>query len=135
MNKLKLRSILLISLLIGGAATLPAQASNEEQALNEEQVAASEETVSAYVEPDVKEYISTLEDSGVIDELDIVAHKVSINGYIYDVSPTVKVEIAGSYGAFTMLEAGMGVVFEAEEYDDGSMMVINIIEDSSVEGF
>jgi hypothetical protein len=54
------------------------------------------------------------EDAGVIQELDFAASTMVIDGLAYDVALDVRVEIAGSYGAFTMLEPGMRVHYEFE---------------------
>lgn len=52
------------------------------------------------------------EGTGVIQELDFAAQTLVIDGMSYEVAVDVKVEIGGSYGAYTMLETGMRVYFE-----------------------
>ena len=44
---------------------------------------------------------------GTIQQLDFAAGSMIVDGYRYHTSPGVHVEIAGSYGAFTMLQVGM----------------------------
>ncbi|MEQ8857694.1 MAG: hypothetical protein RIC56_03530 [Pseudomonadales bacterium] len=52
------------------------------------------------------------EDTGVIQELDLAARTLVIDGMRYDIAVDMSVEIGGSYGAFTMLQPGMRVYFE-----------------------
>lgn len=75
------------------------------------------------------------EDQGVIEELNFGQSTAMISGYLYPVSPNVKVEIAGSYGAFTMLTQGMKVRFSFLEFDDGTNLITEIIEDPAAEEF
>lgn len=46
---------------------------------------------------------------GTIQQLDFGAGSMIVDGYRYHTSPELHVEIAGSYGAFTMLQVGMKV--------------------------
>ena len=50
--------------------------------------------------------------SGVIEGLDFSASTMIVSGYRYRVPVDVQVEIAGSYGAFTMLRPGMRIRFD-----------------------
>lgn len=52
------------------------------------------------------------EKAGVIQELDFAGNSMVIDGMEYHVAVDVKVEIGGSYGAFTMLQPDMRVRFE-----------------------
>ena len=72
---------------------------------------------------------------GIIDELNFGQSTIQISGYDYPVSQTVKVEIAGTYGAFTMLTKGMRVRFLYNEYDDGSRLITEIIQDPAAQEF
>ncbi len=51
-------------------------------------------------------------DSGRIDSLSFADSTMIVGGMIYQVAIDAKVEINGSYGAFTMLRAGMPIHFE-----------------------
>ena len=75
------------------------------------------------------------EDQGVIDELSFAGQSMQISGYQYPVSPTVQVEIAGSYGAFTMLTEGMRIRFTYLQFDDGNKLITEIVEDPTAEEF
>ena len=52
------------------------------------------------------------ESAGVIQELNLEAQTVVIDGLRYQVAMDAHVEIGGSYGAFSMLATGMRVHFE-----------------------
>ena len=75
------------------------------------------------------------EDQGVIDELSFAGLSMQISGYQYPVSPTVAVEIGGTYGAFTMLTEGMRIRFTYLEFDDGNKLITEIVEDPTAEEF
>jgi len=47
--------------------------------------------------------------AGVIQQLDFAAGTMIVDGYRYYSAPELRVEIGGSYGAFTMLQVGMKV--------------------------
>jgi hypothetical protein len=51
-------------------------------------------------------------DAGEVQSLDFSAGKLIIGGLRYHMEVGAKVEIGGSYGAFTMLEPGMRVRFD-----------------------
>ena len=78
---------------------------------------------------------ATVESEGEIQSLDFAWNKMVINGYEYDVATSVKVEINGSYGAFTMLEEGMLVEFSYLQFDDGVKRVTEVYEVDEVEEF
>ena len=63
---------------------------------------------------------------GVIQELSFGTNEMVVRGVKYKVSPSVVVEIGGTYGAFTMLSPGMKVSFEANETIDGVLQVQDI---------
>ncbi|MFU8815701.1 MAG: hypothetical protein ACNA7W_10175 [Pseudomonadales bacterium] len=50
--------------------------------------------------------------SGIIEALDFGGSNLIVSGYRYYVGVDTRVEIGGSYGAFTMLEPGMQIVFD-----------------------
>ena len=50
--------------------------------------------------------------SGVIESLSFADATMVVSGYRYRVAVDVKVEIGGSYGAFTMLKPGMPIRYE-----------------------
>jgi len=74
-----------------------------------------------------------LEGQGVIHALDFDQNRILVSGRSYDVSQTVHVEIAGSYGAFTMLKQGMKVRFNYLEYSDGRNEIVRLYEDNFIE--
>ncbi len=51
-------------------------------------------------------------DSGRIESLDFAGSTMVVGGMIYAVTLDTKVEINGSYGAFTMLRVGMPIHFD-----------------------
>ena len=65
---------------------------------------------------------------GEIHSLDFGASSLIIQGSEFFVEPTVEVEIAGTYGAFTMLQSGMMVEFWYRRYDDGRRVIYEIRE-------
>jgi hypothetical protein len=50
--------------------------------------------------------------SGVVEALELDASSMIVSGYRYHVDLDTRVEIGGSYGAYTMLEPGMRIRFE-----------------------
>ena len=73
------------------------------------------------------------EAQGEIQALDFGTSSVLISGREYSVSASADVEIAGSYGAFTMLEPGMLVEFTFMHYEDGYREIIELREVSEIE--
>jgi hypothetical protein len=49
---------------------------------------------------------------GVVQELDFGRSQMIVNGTRYSVALDVRVEIGGSYGAFTMLQPGMKIRYD-----------------------
>jgi len=68
------------------------------------------------------------EDTGVIQGLDFAAQTMVIDGMDYTVAVDVKVEIGGSFGAFTMLQSGMRVYYEFRQISESSRLVTLIRE-------
>ena len=50
--------------------------------------------------------------SGIIEAVDFGGSNLIVSGYRYHVGVDTRVEIGGSYGAFTMLEPGMRILFD-----------------------
>ncbi len=47
--------------------------------------------------------------TGTVQSLDFAGGSMIVDGYRYHTTPELRVEIAGSHGAFTMLEVGMKI--------------------------
>ena len=75
------------------------------------------------------------EGAGEIQALDFGAFDTVINGTVYAVNPNVRVEIGGSYGAFTMLEEGMLVEFTFLQFSDGRREINYMREVNEVEEY
>lgn len=67
-------------------------------------------------------------DSGRIEELDFAGSTMIVGGLRYRVAVDANVEIAGSYGAFTMLEPGMRIYYEYEVISRTERRVVLIRE-------
>ena len=74
------------------------------------------------------------EGAGEIQGLDFGTYRAVVNGTNYDVSPTVQVQINGTFGAFTMLEEGMLIEFTFLHHADGARVINSIVEVEAVEG-
>ncbi len=72
---------------------------------------------------------------GELQRLDFAANTMIINGYLYHVTDTTKVEIGGSFGAFTMLKEGMLVEFSFLRFDDGVRRITELFEVTEVEEY
>lgn len=68
------------------------------------------------------------EDAGVIQELDFAGNTMVIDGMSYRVAIDTRVEIGGSYGAFTMLRPGMRVYYEFEQHSPTLRILRNVRE-------
>jgi hypothetical protein len=68
------------------------------------------------------------EGAGTVQEIDLAAETLIIDGMIYAAAVDVSVEIGGSYGAFTMLEPGMRVYYEFLRLSDRERIVTLIRE-------
>ena len=65
---------------------------------------------------------------GEIHSLDFGNSTMVLQGQTYHVSPTARVEIAGSYGAFTMLQPGMRIAARFLRYDNGRREIFEVVE-------
>ena len=63
---------------------------------------------------------------GTIHEVEISTNTLVIDGVRFHVALDAEVEIRGSYGAFTMLEPGMKVVYEYRIYSDTNVEIVLI---------
>lgn len=63
-------------------------------------------------------------DEGQIAKLDLEHNTALIGGLTYRFAPDARVEIAGSFGAFTMLQEGMKVEYVYRRYSDEDREVI-----------
>jgi hypothetical protein len=75
------------------------------------------------------------EAQGVIQGLDFGTYRAVINGYDYEVSQSVRVEINGSYGAFTMLTEGMKVEFSYLQFKDGTREVTEMRQVNEIDEY
>lgn len=66
--------------------------------------------------------------AGVIQSLDFAAATMVISGSRYSVAIDAKVEIGGSYGAFTMLRPGMRVRYDYLVISDTARRIVLIQE-------
>lgn len=69
-----------------------------------------------------------MEGHGQVELLHFGEQQLQVGGRTYDVSPAVKVEISGSYGAFTLLQPGMKIYLRFVQYADGRREVLEIRE-------
>ena len=65
---------------------------------------------------------------GIIDEVSLPNTELTIQALRYGVSETAHIEIGGSYGALSMLSAGMRVEFTFNRYKDGRREIIDLRE-------
>lgn len=63
---------------------------------------------------------------GEIQDLDFGTSTTVISGVSYAVAPDAKIEIAGTFGAFTLLTVGMDVEFSFRRYDDGRRVIFEL---------
>ena len=75
------------------------------------------------------------EGQGVIQGLDFGGYRAVINGYEYEISQSARVEINGSYGAFTMLTEGMKVEFNFLQYKDGTRQVTEMRQVNTIDEY
>ena len=74
------------------------------------------------------------EGEGEIQALSFGTNEAIIGGYQYGVAETVRVEINGTFGAFTMLQNGMLVEFDFLQYSDGYREIVGMREVNEIEG-
>lgn len=67
-----------------------------------------------------------LEEQGVIEQLKVASNEVIISGVTFKVAFDAKVEIRGSYGAYTMLQPGMKVYYEYRRYSPTELEIFAI---------
>jgi hypothetical protein len=72
---------------------------------------------------------------GEVQDLNFGANTMIISGYSYHVTDTTKIEIDGTFGAFTMLEKGMLIEFNFLRFDDGARRITEIFEVDEVEKY
>lgn len=65
---------------------------------------------------------------GVVQELDFGRSEMIVNGTRYAVAVDVRVEIGGSYGAFTMLQPGMKIRYDFLVISPSEREIIEIEE-------
>lgn len=66
---------------------------------------------------------------GVVESADFGANRIIISGVGYDVALDASVEIAGTFGAYTMLMPGMNVAFLLRRYlETGQREIIDVKE-------
>ncbi len=75
------------------------------------------------------------ESEGEIFSLNFANSTMNVGGYEFQVASTVKVEIDGTYGAFTMLRKGMLIEFSYYQFDDGVRRIVEIYEVDEVEEY
>jgi hypothetical protein len=70
-----------------------------------------------------------LSKQGAIESIDVQANQIVVGGVRYDVAVDANVEIGGSYGAFTLLQPGMGVKILMRRYvGSGATDIIDLKE-------
>ena len=65
---------------------------------------------------------------GTIQSMDLATNSMVVEGHRYFVIQAAQVEIAGSYGAFTLLSPGMRIAFKYLRYDDGRREIFAVRE-------
>ncbi|MBV1907630.1 MAG: hypothetical protein KUG75_16275 [Pseudomonadales bacterium] len=63
---------------------------------------------------------------GVVRRLDLATNVVIISGTKYTVATDAKVEIRGTFGAFSMLKVGMKVSFEYQPINDKHREIVSL---------
>jgi len=64
--------------------------------------------------------------AGIIQEIDLAQSSLIVSGMQYDVAFDAKVEIRGSYGAFSMLATGMQIQFTYLVHSESRRTIIEI---------
>ena len=86
-------------------------------------------------QPERDYLVFAAEGEGQIHDLSFGTNEMIIGGVEYQVSQTARVEIAGTFGAFTMLTKGMLVEFTYMHHADGRREIIEMREVAEVEEF
>ena len=68
--------------------------------------------------------VGEAEGDGLIRGLDFASNSLVVGGHEYSVGVGTKVEIDGTFGAFTMLEPGMQTTFEYNNKPDGRREIV-----------
>ena len=71
--------------------------------------------------------VPEIEAEGLVQAVDFGNNEAVISGVVYHFPIGAKIEITGTYGAFTMLEPGMKVEFIFEKHDDSRREVIELL--------
>ena len=69
-----------------------------------------------------------MESQGQVERLSFGEQQLQVGGRIYEVNPAAKVEIGGTYGAFTLLQPGMKIYLRFVQHTDGRREVLEIRE-------
>ncbi len=67
-----------------------------------------------------------VEAQGIVERLDFGSQRISISGRSYVAAPELRVEIDGSFGAFTLLEPGMKVRLSYRHGDQGQRELLQV---------
>lgn len=70
--------------------------------------------------------VDLIEEEGILHEIAFETNEVIINGVEYRVAYDAKVEIRGSYGAFTMLQPGMKLQYQYRRHSDTEREIFDI---------
>ncbi|MFB3105371.1 MAG: hypothetical protein ACE1ZA_10635 [Pseudomonadales bacterium] len=68
----------------------------------------------------------TVEAEGTIHAVELSTNTLVIDGVRFHVAFDAEVEIYGSYGAFTMLQTGMKVIFEYRRHSPANLEIFDI---------
>ena len=72
--------------------------------------------------------IEVVESEGVVQSLNFENNTVEIDGLSYTVAVDAKVEIRGTYGAFTLLEQGMKLAFSYRRFNGTHREIVTITQ-------
>ena len=70
--------------------------------------------------------VPVIQEEGEIQEIDIPNNNLVIDGVVYSVALDAKVEIGGSYGAFTLLQPGMKADFSYRMFDRNTREIFEL---------
>ena len=82
--------------------------------------------VAVFANPAEMDEVAVEGREGTIHEVEINTNTLVIDGVRFHVALDAEVEIRGSYGAFTMLQPGMKVVYEYRIYSDTNVEIVLI---------
>lgn len=69
-----------------------------------------------------------MESLGQIDRMVLGEQQMVVDGRTYSAGPGLQVEIAGTYGAFTLLQPGMRVYLRYLQHNDGRRELLEVRE-------